>query len=735
MKQGVESVFMRTDIKQAFIFFLVCQLISLQNMAQGDIPVGSWRYHVSYSQADALTAGSNTLFVKGPNSLFYIGFEEQVPIGLTKLDGLYAQNFNVFQFDQSKKTLVLAYPDGTLDLVTESNIRNIPTIRQNTLILDKSIQKIRTLVGKAYLSAGFGFAILDLQTRVFEDAFLNIGPEGVPLSVMDILPLEDLWLVASPLGVFKGNPENNLRDFRNWTPIQGPPNLGFIGLEMLNGVIFALADNGQIYQFIDDELDWLIGTEGVKDLKIQEERLYFSTTEGIFQLQANGSFTLVENLSDVVFNDFVIRQDQLYLASPNEGIDFPTNNNSIAAAGPKSNQNIKFSDSEIFAVPVMVMPNGQAIASNVAFSSQFKAGLWTEIEAPENVTSTAQFQNRTYFGTLEHGLWRRDGNSIEQIVLPGLNSSFTVADLTVDLQGQLWIAILDGQGRMFKITPSGEISSVPITGLQRPRKILVDLANNLWIVQASGTNNLRVFNEQSGLNRTFGINPNQGNLPSSQTLDIDMDKNGQLWIGTTQGPAYFLNASFIDNTNQVNAVIPLTQNRPLLGDQSITAVKVAPDNSKWLGTQSQGLWQISEDGSGEIHHFTFQNSPLPDNSIRSLALQIQTGELFVRTATAALSYRGSSIQAFERLKDLKIYPNPVRPDFNGLLSLEGLTDFSDLKIANSSGRVVFSLVVRGGKAVWDLRDQSGNKVVQGVYWVYVLDREGRERVAGKFLVM
>jgi len=216
---------------------------------------------------------------------------------------------------------------------------------------------------------------------------------------------------------------------------------------------------------------------------------------------------------------------------------------------------------------------------------------------------------------------------------------------------------------------------------------------------------------------------------------MDIDQEDNLWLGLSNGVAYLPNISRTNSSSPINAIQPIFDNRNLLNGQTVTSVKVAPDQTKWFGTAADGLWHFGKYGDGLLAHFTRENSPLPSNTIKNLALDPLKGELFIVLPEGALSFRGGSMNGFEFLEPLKIYPNPVRPDFGGFLSIEGLTDFATVKISNTAGRVVYSASVRGGKTIWNLRNESGDKIASGVYLVYVVDEEGKERVAGKFVML
>jgi ligand-binding sensor domain-containing protein len=278
---------------------------------------------------------------------------------------------------------------------------------------------------------------------------------------------------------------------------------------------------------------------------------------------------------------------------------------------------------------------------------------------------------------------------------------------------------------------------VSIQGMNFPQKIEIDQAGNLWILQSNNTGftQLRVFKSDTGLNRVLSMSNNQGGLPNGVLQDIELDRENRLWVALSSGIAFIPNASTVNNSSSINAIQPLFENAPLLNGESITAIANAPDLSVWLGTEKNGLWNFTDQGTTLLHHFTRENSPIYSNEIVNLTFDDRSGELFIVLPEGGISYRTGTSAAFETLEALKIYPNPVRPDFNGLLSIEGLSDFAEVKITSSAGRVIYSIQVRGGKLAWNLRDNSGNRPVSGVYLVYVLDEFGRERIAGKFVII
>ena len=80
-------------------------------------------------------------------------------------------------------------------------------------------------------------------------------------------------------------------------------------------------------------------------------------------------------------------------------------------------------------------------------------------------------------------------------------------------------------------------------------------------------------------------------------------------------------------------------------------------------------------------------------------------------------YFSDSTPAEPDYSNVYAYPNPVRPDFTGLVTIKGLMDNSLLKIVDAGGNVVKQLRSTGGMATWDCCGDNGNRVKTGVYYV------------------
>jgi hypothetical protein len=173
----------------------------------------------------------------------------------------------------------------------------------------------------------------------------------------------------------------------------------------------------------------------------------------------------------------------------------------------------------------------------------------------------------------------------------------------------------------------------------------------------------------------------------------------------------------------------------MLGTTNITDIEVDGGNRKWFGTANSGVILLSADGLEVIKQFTTDNSPLISNNIIDLEINQTTGELFIITDKGLISYRSDASYEDPEYSDVKVFPNPVRPEYDGLITIQGIRYDSDVKVTDVAGNLVYKTTSNGGTAVWNGRTLSGDKVATGVYLIWTSVNEGKGRQVGKVLVV
>ena len=172
-------------------------------------------------------------------------------------------------------------------------------------------------------------------------------------------------------------------------------------------------------------------------------------------------------------------------------------------------------------------------------------------------------------------------------------------------------------------------------------------------------------------------------------------------------------------------------------DLAVQPLAIQSDGSLWIGTTG-GLVVIhpGPGGSGYTSEvFNTANSPLVTNSVRSLAFD-ERGRLWIATTEGLQQFDpGYTPPPPPSLPSLaiKVYPNPVYSTAVGVALRLDATSGTSVQgaIYDLGGRRVRAFQTTGSNAVfWDGRDEKGNLVKPGVYFVRAAagDRQAFARI-------
>jgi hypothetical protein len=172
-----------------------------------------------------------------------------------------------------------------------------------------------------------------------------------------------------------------------------------------------------------------------------------------------------------------------------------------------------------------------------------------------------------------------------------------------------------------------------------------------------------------------------------------------------------------------------------LGNTPITDIEVDGGNRKWLATASTGIFLLSADGQEVIAQYTKENSPLISNNIVDMEFNHISGELFIITDLGLVSLRTDASGEDETYESATVFPNPVKPDYFGPITIQGIRYDSDVKITDIAGNVVYQTTSNGGTATWNGKTLAGDNVASGVYLIWTATNTGKGRKVGKVAVI
>jgi sugar lactone lactonase YvrE len=327
---------------------------------------------------------------------------------------------------------------------------------------------------------------------------------------------------------------------------------------------------------------------------------------------------------------------------------------------------------------------------------------------------------------------------------PGI---YNVSGLTFDNQNNLWVANYGSAQQLHVLKADGNWRSfsIPFTLNENAvAQIVVDDLNQKWIISPKG-NGLICFSDGNTIDnpgddhwRLFKMGIGNGNLPDNNVLSILKDKNGFIWVGTTNGIAIIPCVNEVFSNTSCEAVIPVVQsggfNNFLFHDEQVQCMAVDGADRKWIGTKN-GTWLISSDGEQTLYHFTDDGSPLLSNDVKKISIDGSSGEVFFSTSKGISSFRSTATEGNATNTNVLVYPNPVPPGYTGQVAIRGLVNNAIVKITELDGRLVFQSRALGGQAIWNGRDYRGNRVASGIYLVLVTDDNRKENLATKIVFL
>lgn len=341
------------------------------------------------------------------------------------------------------------------------------------------------------------------------------------------------------------------------------------------------------------------------------------------------------------------------------------------------------------------------------------------------------------------------------------HENYTMVDaLTYDADGNLWMTNYETKNNVKMMRPDDTwvLPYIPeFTGVPTPEKMLIDTEGVMWVTSRRTTS----LGASGLLGFDYGQHPDEVDNALSQFRssatngdgkacnlesmnDICQDLNGQIWLGCGSGvyaitkPSEWFSSSFVIYQPKVPRNDGTNYADYLLTGVPVTAIAVDGGNRKWLGTQESGIYLVSPDGTEVVAHYTQANSPLLSNNIFSLAVNPVNGELMIGTDIGLCSLRTGITPPVNTLSkgNIKVYPNPVRPEYNGSVTITGLTDGAEVKVVTTGSQLVARGNAVGGTFIWDVcNSASGRRVAPGVYYLLIATANGSDSVAAKVVVI
>lgn len=271
----------------------------------------------------------------------------------------------------------------------------------------------------------------------------------------------------------------------------------------------------------------------------------------------------------------------------------------------------------------------------------------------------------------------------------------------------------------------------------------VDSYNTKWVVSLAAPGGLYFFNDNNSPENfsddVFGIYY-KNEFGIENISGVIVDKNNEVWVSTNNGVFIIRNPlGAIQNPNQKpapeklgiisgNLKVPFTEN--------CRCISIDVLNQKWIGTENNGVFHLSSDGSTLIETYNLSNSPILSNQINSIAVSNKDGRAYIGTLNGLSSVQTDAISPLTDFDKIICSPNPFLVPPRVSLKIDGLVENSSVKILSLSGDLIAEFISPGGRiASWDGKDSKGNYVASGIYIVVGFNKDGKKVGKGKIAII
>jgi hypothetical protein len=238
------------NYRQVFALIGWLSLLLTSSFAQ-EIPIGTWRAHISYNSVYDITFGDNKVFASSRNGVMAFDRIDNSITNVNKVNGLSGSEITSIAFHETESTLLISYKDGMLDLIKGNEITLFDRLKNSTTISgSKKLNAIQVHEGFAYIAADFGVVVFDVTRGEVKETWRDLGAGGATLQINEIAFRGDSIFLATAKGVMAGDMRDNLLDFNLWKRFdQGAFNIAIAAVSSFNGVVYATVNGSGIYRY------------------------------------------------------------------------------------------------------------------------------------------------------------------------------------------------------------------------------------------------------------------------------------------------------------------------------------------------------------------------------------------------------------------------------------------------------------------------------------------------------
>ncbi len=756
--------------------FIITCLLVFYSISDAQTPVGTWSDNLIYNSARSVAIGPKEVFTSTGSSIMVYNKEFSELKKLSRITGLSETGISTIAWSDQYGFLIVAYSSANIDLIKDNTIYNIPDIARKYIPGKKEINRIRTDGKYAYLACSFGIVLVDLVKREIYDTW-KPGDGIAENEVWDIAFGNGRVYAATGAGLFSGDTDDpGLAYYGNWSLVNSVPspaakyNLALFAGNKLYVNRTGKNQAGDSIYVIGTDCSLFSWLPGVLNRSFDRGESGFTVSSGTSVRYFSDDGILQKTISSYGWGipdamQALVEKGIIWIADITSGLIKGSSTNEYEALtlpGPISNNAVSLTslNGKTIICGGGVDPSWNNLSRPLQLSVN-ENNSWTSFSTgsiidPVRTLIDPGNSSHYFVATWGNGLLEYEDNILKnhytetnsplQTIIPG-KPFVRVCGLAMDKNRNLWITQTEVPGSIKVLKPDGTWIVNPVT-IETPTigDIIITRSGLKWIVLPRGYG-LFVLDDNntpdisSDDKYTKMLITDTDNKVISEVYCIAEDLDGNIWVGTDQGPVIYYNPDKVLESDIKAYRIKIPRNDGsgladyMLGTESITSIAVDGANRKWLGTISSGAYLLSPDGTDKLKNYNEENSPVFSNTIAGIAVDNKSGNIWFATSRGTISLRGEATEGNDRFTGVYSFPNPVREDFTGNVTITGLMKDTRIRITDVSGNLVYKTVSEGGQASWDLTTYNGKRVATGVYIVFCASSDGTQSTVTKILVI
>jgi ligand-binding sensor domain-containing protein len=740
---------------------LLILILSVPALSQQEAT--NWKTYSAMNEINAISSYGSNIWAATTGGGFAYNAAADSFATYHKTEGLQGVLLTALTVDQYGKVW-FGSSDGIIDVYfpstgTFKQILDIYSSNQT----NKQINELKVSGDTIMVSTDFGISLIDAKNLVFYDTFLKLGSFSSNIQVNSTLKSGLIYAcTGAGIAVQKAGAENLSapESWSNFTTADGLPSNNVLKIISFQGSVIAATDNG-LAEF--NGTTWInfapqLNGKSVTDAIAVGDSMFFVASNTIYKY-SNGNVKVLASPS-VQVNCLTYSNKLGLAAGTNNGI-LPVEDSAatlLAPNGPLANQ---FPDMSVDNNGILWSASGRDV-TGIGFYS-FNGTKWTNYsvsldpDLPSNAYHVAYSasDNSTYLGSWGEGFIRIKNGVIEDFSaastgMKGNNNNpdfLVISGFATDSQNDLWVlnyGAID-ENALSMLTPDSvwyhfHVPAMGNSFVYDCYNLAIDQYDTKWFSSLDNTREgLFYFNENNTFSNTSddisGYLTTANGLLSNSISAVVVDQMGDVWVGTNIGVNIITNTQALVYDNNpselvISSIFGLRQ-------QTVNCIAVDPLNRKWIGTNN-GLILINSDGTSILADYNSANSPLLSDQVNSIAIDKNSGKIYVGTDEGINSFQTDAIQPKDSFTKLFVYPSPflVTKGATNKLTIDGLIRNSSIKIISISGRLIKEFDSAGGRvAFWDGTDQNGNLVSSGIYLIVAYDQDGNSVTTGKIAVL